>query len=264
MKVNCPKCGSHKVAPSGRRGLSKISRYLPFLAYYRCKDCWVRFWTFKNPFQSLFSKIAAVMTVALFVMLYALSQVQQDSPPDSRPDNSRIVKKPDIRMKIKTIPKEKTSQKLDAGKSIQPVLSKSTNKNLKKSDEIPLSVQLRPADNQKKRARSSLAGEEGYIKLRGIETQDFKGELRVVLLADHSIKAYETFSLDTPSRLVIDLAGKWKNMGYSELKLNADKVKSIRVGEHLDKLRIVLDLTSQKPIPPIIKESPRGLILIIK
>jgi len=204
------------------------------------------------------------MTVALLVMLYAFSQVQLDPLPDSRPDNSRIVKKPAIRMKIKTIPKKKTDQKQDAGKSIQPVLSKSTNKNVKKPDEIPLSVQLRPADNQKKRARSSLAGEEGYIKLRGIETQGFKGELRVVFLADRAIEKYETFSLDTPSRLVIDLAGKWKNMGYSELKLNSAKVKSIRVGEHLDKLRIVLDLTSQKPITPIIRESPRGLVLTIK
>ena len=63
---------------------------------------------------------------------------------------------------------------------------------------------------------------------------------------------------------MIDLPGKWKNLGYSELKLKGDMVKSIRVGEHSDKLRLVMNLRDQGTMDPVIKESSRGLELIIR
>ncbi len=109
-----------------------------------------------------------------------------------------------------------------------------------------------------------MTDKKAYQSLLGIETQRYKRKYRIVLLADSPIKKYEAFFLDTPARLIIDLPGAWKNVGYSKLMMHDAKVKHIRVGEHRDKLRIVLDLKSQKPISPIITESPRGLILTIK
>ncbi len=203
------------------------------------------------------------MIAALLVMFFVLSQVQLDSDSDSRRDNSKRSKKPEVRMKIKPGWQAKSTPKGKIAPSRQPVPSKSTS-DLKKPDKTALSAPKKLAEYRKKPTRPSLAKPEDPMKLRGIETQDFKGEFRVVFLADHAIEKYETFPLDSPPRLVIDLAGKWKNMGYSELKLTTAKVKSIRIGEHPDKLRIVLDLTGQKPAPPIIRESRRGLVLIIK
>ena len=60
------------------------------------------------------------------------------------------------------------------------------------------------------------------------------------------------------------MAGKWKNLGYSELTLNSDKVKGIRVGKHFDRLRVVMDLKNRGRIYPNIKQTARGLELSIR
>lgn len=201
----------------------------------------------------------AGVIVVLFAMLYVLSAMQHDSISDSR-----AVKKSVIRMKIQPVYQENTNQKQDEAQNVQPKISKSTENHLKKSDEISLKTQSKLAARKETNVGPSLAGERFSFNLIGIESYPIKKELRVVLLADHAIEKYETFLLDTPSRLVVDLPGKWKNTGYSELKLNVVKLQSIRIGEHPDKLRIVFDLANKKPIPPIVKKSSRGLILILK
>jgi len=259
MTIKCTKCGSNHVAPSGKDGLLKILRYFPIFAPYRCKDCWARFWTFGNPLQSAFSKIAVSMILAFFVLLYVLPQVQEDSQTD------RIVKKPVVRMKIKTVPIEKDTQTNEVAETTpraQPTVVEL--KPEKKPNKSPQKAELTPADPANKNDGTVLEDKNTYQSLLGIETQRYKSKYRIVLLADRPIKKYEAFFLDSPARLIIDLPGEWKNVGYSKLMINDAKVKRIRVGEHRDKLRIVLDLKSQKPISPHITESPRGLILTIK
>ncbi|MEE8431286.1 MAG: AMIN domain-containing protein [Candidatus Desulfatibia sp.] len=203
------------------------------------------------------------MIVAFFVLLYVLFQVQED------PQTDRIVKKIVVRMKIKAAPIEKTDQKKEVAQTApraQPKAQESKpekkpNKAPQKAALTSTGISTEPAN---KNDRTVLADKKAYQSLLGIETQRYKRKYRIVLLADRPIKKYEAFFLDTPARLIIDLPGAWKNVGYSKLMMNDAKIKRIRVGEHRDKLRIVLDLKSQKPISPRITESPRGLILIIK
>ena len=258
MKIKCTKCESNHVAPSARGDIPTILLHFPLFAPYRCKDCWARFWVVGNPLQSAFSKIAGSIIVAFFVLLFVLSQVQEG------PQTDRIVKKPVVRMKIKAPPIEKTDHKKEVAETTsraQPTVLES--KPDKKSNESPQKAELTPADSANKNDGTVLADKKAYQSLLGIETQRYKRKYRIVLLADSPIKKYEAFFIDTPARLIIDLPGEWKNAGYSKLMMNDAKVKHIRVGEHRDKLRIVLDLKSQKPISPSITKSPRGLILTI-
>ena len=201
--------------------------------------------------------------MAFFVLLYVLPQVQED------PQTDRIVKKPVVRMKIKAAPIEKAVQKKEVVKTApqaQPTVleSKADEKPNKASQKTELTPTAPSAEPGSKNDGIVLTDQKAYQSLLGIETQRYKRKYRIVLLADSPINKYEAFFLDTPARLIIDLPGEWKNVGYSKLMMNDAKVKRIRVGEHRDKLRIVLDLKSQKPISPIITESPRGLILTIK
>ena len=80
----CSECGSKNIYLSRKRGLENILSYVSPLALYRCRDCWLRFWAFTNPLQSLASKIIAGSIVLLVVLPFAFSHTQKDAGPDDR------------------------------------------------------------------------------------------------------------------------------------------------------------------------------------
>jgi len=181
---------------------------------------------------------------------------------------NKSVRKPINRMKKGSISKKGLDQK---GITVEErsVSSIQTTLNTNKSERIPNEIVTKTeapttGSEEKPAGNVSLAKEKGYRTLIGFESQTSKGEFRMVILADRPIKKYESFFLASPPRIVIDLAGKWKNLGYSELTLNGDKVKGIRVGKHFDRLRVVMDLKNRGRIYPDIKQSSRGLDLTIR
>ncbi len=100
--------------------------------------------------------------------------------------------------------------------------------------------------------------------VKDIDMENLKEVLRVIILADHPVQKYESAFLNTPLRFVIDLTGNWKNSGDSVLNVEDDMIRRIRVGEHPDKLRVVMDLKDKGPFSPIIEEYPRGFSVIMK
>lgn len=67
--MKCPQCGSADITPSHRRGFEEVLRYIYPRAPYRCKECWSRFWVFENPYKTWTSKLLALATVVIFLLL---------------------------------------------------------------------------------------------------------------------------------------------------------------------------------------------------
>ena len=102
-------------------------------------------------------------------------------------------------------------------------------------------------------------------KLEGIETTDLGDKIQVVFFAAGPIQKYKKFFMDRPPRLVVDLPGNWKGPRESRIKADNDIVKKIRIGNHPDKLRVVLDLgDKERPFLTDIQESPQGITITIQ
>ena len=53
---------------------------------------------------------------------------------------------------------------------------------------------------------------------------------------------FETFFLQDPPRMIVDIAGDWAIRGPHELAVNSHGCRMVRLGRHKDKLRVVFDL----------------------
>jgi len=135
----------------------------------------------------------------------------------------------------------------------------------KATDKKAPKTKLKTSTVTKKTDQISVQGEFIYRSLKSIETKDSEEEFRVEVLADGPIHNAKKFFMDRPPRLVIDLKGKWRNPEYSVIEVNSTIVRKIRIGKHIDKLRIVLDLKDRKLVTSaIIQKTPNGLATIIK
>jgi len=61
------------------------------------------------------------------------------------------------------------------------------------------------------------------------------------LVADGVIASTQSFTLDNPARLVVDLPGLVSGVGKSTIAVNQPTVSRVRVGSHADKVRVVVD-----------------------
>jgi type IV pilus secretin PilQ/predicted competence protein len=77
--------------------------------------------------------------------------------------------------------------------------------------------------------------------LTGVTARTVDNGVLVGLQADGEVSALEAFTLDNPSRLVVDLPGLSAAATASNLKIDSTYVSGIRVGDHAGKVRIVLD-----------------------
>ena len=100
-------------------------------------------------------------------------------------------------------------------------------------------------------------------KLKSVRPMVTKLEVRVLITADGPIENYEAFPLNAPPRLVLDMSGRWKNIGPAKLTVSDRNIKRIRIGEHEDKLRIVMDLNAPEKDPPSIAKTDTGLTIIL-
>lgn len=82
---------------------------------------------------------------------------------------------------------------------------------------------------------------------------------RVVVAARVPVGKYHLFFLSKPLRLVLDLKGSWKNAGDPVMTVKDARVRRIRIGEHADKLRVVMDLKGKELPSPVIEEFPKGI-----
>ena len=75
----------------------------------------------------------------------------------------------------------------------------------------------------------------------GLDTEETSDGILVKLRANGLISSVMTFTLDDPARLVIDLLDLKSGSDLSNLELDSPFVSRIRVGEHPDKIRVVVD-----------------------
>jgi hypothetical protein len=102
------------------------------------------------------------------------------------------------------------------------------------------------------------------LRLKDIRFQASEGGFSIVLSAGAPIEKYKTVALNPPPKLVLDLPGKWNYSGSSAISVKSDLVERIRVGEHDNKLRLVIDLKGSRTYSPRVEPSPDGLIFSIK
>ena len=69
------------------------------------------------------------------------------------------------------------------------------------------------------------------------------------IVADGRFENYNSFKLDSPARLVLDIWGVGSRYPQKSIKMKNPFVKEVRIGQHPDKLRLVFDSTKSK-LPP--------------
>ncbi|MBI5642955.1 MAG: type IV pilus secretin PilQ [Deltaproteobacteria bacterium] len=91
-----------------------------------------------------------------------------------------------------------------------------------------------------------------------------EGENIVIKIkSDGLLGNYNTFELDTPSRVVIDVWDVESSIGKDVLKLNNKYIKTVRIGNHADKARFVFDGAGKKLPPHSIKRVNDSIILTL-
>jgi type IV pilus assembly protein PilQ len=69
------------------------------------------------------------------------------------------------------------------------------------------------------------------------------------IIADGRLANYNSFKLDAPARLVLDIWGVGSRYTQKSIKIENPFVKAVRIGQHPDKLRFVFD-SSKPKLPP--------------
>jgi len=75
----------------------------------------------------------------------------------------------------------------------------------------------------------------------GVEVEEAADGTLIKLQANGLISSIMTFTLDDPARLVIDLLDLENGADLATMELGSERVSRIRVGEHADKIRVVVD-----------------------
>ncbi|GEM_PF-1728628 len=156
------------------------------------------------------------------------------------------------------IPKSgKTAAK--AQPKAKPVLPKTEIKADEKADEV---------ESIDKKEETPVLPTNSPRKIKEIKASASENAVDIVVSADGPIKDYKNFFLlkETPSKLVVDVKGKWKYLGKLAFDVDSDLVSKVRVAEHNEKgfFRIVMDLKIREGMTPVFSEDSKGLTITVK
>lgn len=98
-------------------------------------------------------------------------------------------------------------------------------------------------------------------RLLGIEAERSEGGTLLRLRADGEIAGAKSMLLDSPPRLVLDLPGMKSSTGIHRLAIESEHAARVRIGQHDDRLRVVVDGGSaERPFAGhVIVPQPDGL-----
>jgi type IV pilus assembly protein PilQ len=82
--------------------------------------------------------------------------------------------------------------------------------------------------------------------LSGVDARAVGAGSMIHLMSDGSVDSAQTFTLEDPARLVIDLPGMKSQVKKSTIEVGSPQVARVRVGNHGDKVRVVVDGGSDK------------------
>ncbi|MGE0087475.1 MAG: AMIN domain-containing protein [Desulfococcaceae bacterium] len=104
-----------------------------------------------------------------------------------------------------------------------------------------------------------------FRELKTVKTRSGKEAFEVFIVADGPVRQYNSFLLksESPPKLVVDLPGKWKHRGNDLFKVKDSMVYRVRVGQHQDFIRVVLDLKISGPVKPVFSDTDRGMTVTL-
>ncbi|MFQ5586482.1 MAG: secretin N-terminal domain-containing protein, partial [Thermodesulfobacteriota bacterium] len=83
-------------------------------------------------------------------------------------------------------------------------------------------------------------------RIVGIKTDSGEGETVVTIVGNGPPGSYNSFRLDSPDRLVIDIWGVKNSLHERSIDIDEGVIKRIRIGDHPDKSRVVIDFSDDK------------------
>lgn len=343
FKMECPRCGSNSVAVSHRRGMEKYLQGIFPYKPYRCKECWVRFWKFSNPFKTLLSKViaAVVFILIIAVIVVPLVMMKFKATSDKGQKVSRVLKPLGEIQVQKSSSTERNRDQLKKTSPVQPTLPKSYEKGAatavtekkepmttaaagkknvsvtaiepKKGTEstealkdLPTEVvssvkttadkktdaatSKQPTPEKKAAADVPSKAATETLKTRDPELTKIKLALKTSKdgAAHHSLKSMKVveqppgtvqlivegtgpvsdptwFFLKSPLRFVFDLKGDWKKGNVAlETDVSVGWIDKVRLGEHADKIRFVVDLKDKIKNPQIIVDKNKLFITLTR
>lgn len=121
-----------------------------------------------------------------------------------------------------------------------------------------------PTDRRPCAAAASSQG-----KQRSLATVQFTFSVvddhsELLIRANKPLEQYEAVTLDSPPRLVLDIADADFPEGASKIAVNRKELQKIRIGEHDRKVRFVFDLSLKHPVEHRVEQVPEGLKVIVK
>jgi type IV pilus assembly protein PilQ len=100
--------------------------------------------------------------------------------------------------------------------------------------------------------------------LLAVDVEETENATLVHLRADGSLPNRESFALADPNRIVIDLPGLTSGVSMSKIEVGTQHVTRVRIGQHADKVRIVLDATdSESELGHWLVPNGEGLVVTI-
>jgi type IV pilus assembly protein PilQ len=102
-------------------------------------------------------------------------------------------------------------------------------------------------------------------RLTGVEVREAGDGTVVHLVADGVIASAESFTLENPNRLVIDLPGLQNGMGRDKVEIGDRVVQRVRIGKHDDRVRVVVDAgDAEAPFESRqVQPAPNGLVVAL-
>lgn len=100
-------------------------------------------------------------------------------------------------------------------------------------------------------------------KVVKVESASENGNTVVRLIADGAIGNYNSFELDKPARIVVDVWGVKDAIGKAVVKVGEKHVKVVRIGSEAGKVRFVIDGKNKKMPPHSINKVGDAIVLTI-
>ncbi len=100
-------------------------------------------------------------------------------------------------------------------------------------------------------------------QLEGIQVETVDGRSVIRLQTRGGAAPFESFALEDPARLVVDLPGFVNGTAYQSLEVGSPHAEQIRLGQHAEKLRVVVDGGDVSKFPAFEVSADADDILIV-
>lgn len=162
--------------------------------------------------------------------------------------------------KAETKAEKKAADKKPAAEKPQAAKPEPAKPEQAKAEPKPEPAKAEKKTEAKPAAEKALPAGMGQVRSVEISVKDGIFVLRVV--TDRPVGDVQARLFKDPRRLAVDLMGSWRKHGEAVVRAAEGPVKTVRVGEHPDHLRLVLDFRNPGPGPelsPEIAKTPDGV-----